>query len=439
MTETAQKDLSLCYHARMMHRTRREQRGQVVPLFALLLVVLIPVIGLTLNVGVLTNEQGYTQRGTDATALAAAMIITEGQSEMNATATAQEVAAANNLNSNTLQIEYLDSNGNQTDIANDVAYVQVSDQEQRTALLGGFIGVGWDTVTTKSRAAIGSANPVCGICILSSGANHALSVTGNSSISVQAGSIRVNSNSSSALYLNGNAVVNAPDIELTGNYSSTGGVTFSTSPQTGVPPIRNPLAGLPAPSISGPTYTASGPSSGQTTMQPGIYTAAYTVNQTISMAPGIYVFEDGLNVGSSAVLTGNGVTLYFTCSGYSQTDTQPCNSGSVMNSLTTSGSGSYNLTAPSSGNYQGVVLMQDPGNTASINMGGNSTDTVNGTIYAPSATLNVSGTASDGATTYNSIIVANSMSVSGNGTLNLDATPQSNAPATYDGGLPYLV
>ncbi len=439
MIGTAQKYLVLCYHARMMHRARCEQRGQVVPLFALLLVVLIPVIGLTLNVGMLTSEQGYTQRGTDAVALAAAMIITEGQSETNATATGEEVATANDLNLNTLQIEYLDSNGNQTDTASDVAYVQVSDQEQKTALLGGFLGVGWDTVTTKSRAAVGSANPVCGICILSAGAADALSVSGNSSITVDAGAIRVDSNAATALYASGGATISdTQGIELTGNYSSSSNATISPPPATGVSPIRNPLAGIPAPAISGPTYTASGPSSGQTTMQPGIYAGAYSTTQSLSMAPGTYVFENGFSVGGSAALTGNGVTLYFTCSGYSQTDTQPCNSGSAMSSLTINGTGYYSLTAPSSGNYQGIVLMQDPGNTAPMELKGTSGGSVNGTIYAPSSAITITGTSTD-ATSYDSIIVANTLSVSGNGSVSLDATPQSNAPATYDGGLPYLV
>jgi hypothetical protein len=178
-------------------------------------------------------------------------------------------------------------------------------------------------------------------------------------------------------------------------------------------------------------------------MQPGIYQNAFSLNsgQNVTMAPGIYVFENGFNLGSNSVLSGSGVTMYFTCPGYTTSDTTPCASyvsgGGIPNSFDASAGASYNLSAPSSGNYQGVLMMADPGNTAQMNFTGTSTASTNGTIYAPSETINVTGNSSTGES-MDSIIIAGGLNVTGDGSLSLDATQQTNSPTVYSGGMPYL-
>lgn len=399
-------------------------------------------MALALNMGLLGNEQSHGQSATDAAALAAAHVLTNGGTESAATTTADRVAGRNGLDPSKVTISYLDQSGDPTTTTTAVATVKVATVVSQPAPMGTFLGVQNDTVSVVSYAHTGGYGPVCGICVISGNQPDALTVTGNSTISVASGPIVVNSNSSSALYAKGNASISASSIDLVGNWNQGGSsnVSFTPAPPvTGVSPIKNPLSGIPAPIVSGPSYNANSPASSTFTMQPGIYTNAFSLNsgQDITMAPGIYVFEGGLSLGSNVTLQGSGVTMYFTCSGYSSSNTTPCVAGSSSDaSFDASAGATYNLSAPSSGDYQGILMMADPNNTATMNISGTSSVTTDGTIYAPNEAINVSGNGSGAS--LDSIIVASSLNVSGNGSLNLDATAQSNSPSVYDGGLPYL-
>ena len=403
------------------------QRGQIMPLFAIFSVMLFGVMAFALNVALLGNEQSQGQRGTDATALAAAQVLNTGGTQTEATSIADRIAKRNGLPMATLKINY---------VGNDV---QVSDIIATHAPLGSFLGISSDTVTVKSEAASGAAYPVCGICILGTNVNKAINVAGNSDITVASGAIVDNSTSDQALSLTGGgSSISASQIDVVGQSYLGSSTTISPAPSDGASPVTDPLSGIPAPVVSGPIYSTTG-GSGSYSLSPGVYPYAVTLDGsgTVTMNPGIYVFEDGLSTSGSVTLNGSGVTMYFTCSGYSTANTEPCNSNSTMATLDAGGSGIFNLSAPTSGNYQGVLVMTDPSNSAPMTINGTANSTMNGTIYAPNQALSVTGTGTGSA--LNSVIIANSLSVTGTGSLNLAATQQSNAPSTYDGGTPALV
>lgn len=428
----------------MIHPVRKpnytHQKGQVIPLAAVFMIALIPIIAFAVNVSLSGNEQSHGQSGADATALSAAYVITKGGSEASATATADTVAQANGLPSGSFNIEYLDSTGAATTNSAAVAMVEVTATKTANAPLGSFLGILQDKVNVTSYAHVGGTGPVCGICVLSTSANDALSVTGNSSINVASGPIVVDSSSSTSLYTNGTASITASSISLSGTYSASSATTFSAPPMTGQPAIPNPLSGVPAPIVSGPIFNNTSP--GSNIMSPGVYTAPFTITggEDVTMDPGIYVFEGGFTDTGGGTLTATGVTMYMTCAGYTTTNTEPCVSGSSSDaSISLGGSTTYDISAPSSGTYTGIVIMADPNNTAAMTLSGTSSDTINGTIYAPSEPISISGD-STSSTGYSidSIIVANSIAVSGNGTVNLNAAQETNSPYVYDGGLPYL-
>ena len=404
-----------------------QSSGQIVPLFALASVALFGIIAFALNVALLGDEQSQGQRGTDATALAAAQVLKSGGTQTEATTIADRVAKRNGLPMAELKVNYVGSD------------VQVSDTISTHAPLGTFLGISSDTVTVRSQASSGAAYPVCGICILGTNVNKAINVAGNAEITVASGAIVDNSTSDQALSLTGGgSSITASQIDVVGQSYLGSSTTISPAPVDGAAPVSNPLAGIPAPVVAGPVYSTTG-GSGSYSLSPGVYpyAVALTGSGTVTMEPGTYVFEDGLSTGGSVTLDGSGVTMYFTCAGYSSSDTEPCNSNSTMATLDAGGSGTFNLTAPSSGNYQGILVMTDPSNTAAMTINGTASSTMNGTLYAPNQALAVTGTGSGAA--LNSVIIANSLSVTGTGSLNLAATQQSNAPATYDGGMPALV
>jgi len=104
----------------------------------------------------------------------------------------------------------------------------------------------------------------------------------------------------------------------------------------------------------------------------------------------------------SATLSGSGVTLVFTGSG-SNWGTASIGSNAIVN-----------LSAPTSGSTQGIVIYGDrnmPAGTA-FSFTGGSTQTFNGAIYLPKAALSYSG--GDGTTTSCTKIIADTVTFTGN-------------------------
>jgi hypothetical protein len=127
----------------------------------------------------------------------------------------------------------------------------------------------------------------------------------------------------------------------------------------------------------------------------------------VTLNPGIYVIHGGTlhflsGANNASNLGGNGVFFYLT---------------GTANLLIDNGA-NVNLTAPSSGTYNGAVVFQDPADTQAISIQGGSNTSFNGAIYAPSSNVtlgNGSGSAID------ADLVAKSLTMNGGGTLNSTA------------------
>ena len=143
------------------------------------------------------------------------------------------------------------------------------------------------------------------------------------------------------------------------------------------------------------------------TISQGIYTQiAVSGNATLTMNSGIYIIEGGgFSISGDASVSGTGVTIVNAGSKYPTT-------GGTYGSISLSGSGSYNLTPPTTGTYAGIVIFQPRDNTKALTISGNASG-MTGTIYAPAAQLDESGNAS-----LNASIDVDTLSISGNGVAN---------------------
>jgi hypothetical protein len=274
------------------------------------------------------------------------------------------------------------------------------------------------TVSARATAIIASGQPGC-IYIMDPTASGALSMSGTPALVATCG-VYVNSNSPSALSGNGTPILTASDINIVGGYSF-GGTLHPTTPTTGVSPTPDPLAYLQPPDPTGmpvrstSQVTISGWSI--TTLLPGIYKGGISVmNGTAIFSPGTYVIEGGgiSTQNSNSTITGVGVTIYNTCSN----SPGSCSSTSDYAGFSLSGNSTVALGAPLTGNYAGILIMEDrsiPVNTYSDTFGGGSTATYVGTIYAPKASLTMYGNA---ATTAYTIIVADQLSMVGTTSIN---------------------
>ncbi len=162
--------------------------------------------------------------------------------------------------------------------------------------------------------------------------------------------LAVNSSSSTALTVTGGAHVTASSIQVVGGYSINNGGSTTPTPTTGAPSITDPFAGVPSPSIgtcvNHPNYSQYG----NYQIYPGTYCGGLDISNgsTANFNPGVYVIDGGGVQFQSATITGTGVTFYITGSSFTNNQLAAIANGT-----------SVNLSAPTSGTYQGLLFFQD--------------------------------------------------------------------------------
>jgi hypothetical protein len=256
------------------------------------------------------------------------------------------------------------------------------------------------------------------ILVLNPTASGSLTLSGNASMNIP-GAIVVDSSSSTALAASGNAHVTASVIDVAGEAHASGNASLQPSPTTGFAPVLDPLAGLLSPSATGVTNFGSVSVSGhsQSVLSPGLYSQiAVSGSASLTLNPGTYIIEGGgFTVTGNASATGSGVMIYNAGSNYP-------NSGGNFGGITLSGNGTFNLSAPTSGAYTGILIFQSRQNTRALSFSGNATAGMAGTIYAANAALSMSGNAQ----------LQSSLDV---GTLNLTGNVSLTQTAAGSGGV----
>lgn len=196
--------------------------------------------------------------------------------------------------------------------------------------------------------------------------------------------------------------LNADGSDAGGNQSNCAAGGTGT---TGVPHIDDPYSSLaakipstnpcsPANNKNGyPQTTSSNPLSGNVTLpavQQYCGNVNLTANTTITTPPGgtVMVVRNGsLNVGSRTLRTaaGSGLTIVFT---------GPTGISGLNPSYIPTGGGVLDIAAPTSGDWSGVAIYQDPALTSGVDWsaaGNSPTWNITGLIYLPKAEVQVSG------------------------------------------------
>jgi hypothetical protein len=133
------------------------------------------------------------------------------------------------------------------------------------------------------------------------------------------------------------------------------------------------------------------------------------------MEPGIYYINgsgtnSGLNFGGGGTLQSDpanpGVMIYFT-------------NGSTINAVGGGNNPDLNLSPMTTGPYAGILMYQNPADTAPPYLGGDNNSTYNGTIYMPTATLTFYG---NGTETFNGTVISYSVATQGNPTVIFNKT-----------------
>jgi Flp pilus assembly protein TadG len=398
------------------HGRRSAQKGQAIPLIALLLVILIGMAGLVVDGGQLTMQYRASQNGADAAALTAAIHLTNGDTETQATAAATTVAQHNQIPAADLSIGYYDSSGSPTTTPLSVASVTANVTHSFSTLFLPIVGINSGRVATTATVSVSQGAAACVFCVMSASAPTGLAVTANGGLSVRGGNVQVNSNSLTALNvgLNASLTTSSGKTYVVGGDTGSGLAHVSPAAVTGASATSDPLA-----SVSVPSVAAAG--TGATTLNPGIFsTLTLSGNDTVNMNPGTYVFTGPISVAGNGTLTGHGVTIYLACSSYPI----PCVTNQLGASLTVTGNGSVDISAPSYGSYQGLTVFSDRKNISTIDFGGNGDTRFVGTVYALAGTVSLHGNATN--SNVNARLVAGQVAVTGNGTVDINYTQSAN-------------
>ncbi|MGB9645652.1 MAG: Tad domain-containing protein [Stellaceae bacterium] len=344
--------------------------------------------------------------------------------------------------------------------------VEVILSQQQNALLANLF-LPKVTIETRAVAAIKTLDTSC-VLALNNSLPDAINVVGSAGVCLGPGSscqacgtptcsMTADSTDPSAIHLQGAACVAADTLITPGGVGFTGNghtLTVNSGPLIGAPPVADPYASTlthtflttgmptaPACTLTGSTYNGNcvitgGLNVNKTTINLSANTqisgasnggvALDIKNGTVNLAPGTYWLTDGdldLENGSGATLEctactpgGAGVTIILT--------TANAKNGKV-GTLTLGSNANLNLSAPGSGTFAGLVLIQDsnnlpPGTTytsTTSNAQANATESLNGLVYFPNTAMTFQGTPAAGSATC-LVLVVNTLALQGNPQLN---------------------
>lgn len=405
-----------------VQRLGADERGVTAIVTAVGMVVILGFAGLAIDVGYWQLAKSGAQGTADRAAAAAGTTLIAGGNFSRATTQARAIAASSGFvdgsGGTTVAVNSPPTAGANQGNSRAVEVIITQPQPQWFTQL--FLS---SPPTVQSRAvAMPAASGSGCILALNPTANNTIDVAGNPTISAPDCVIVSDSNSSSAIHLQGSASVTAKTLVTPGNVAFTGGaytLNLTTPAQTGAPPVPDPYAstlthsaltsGMPSVSActrSGSTWSGncfvagSSIGSGHTLSANTKITGGFQIkNMTVNLSPGTYWVTDGdleLQSGSGATLRcpscspgGSGVTIILTTAQ---------SSGGTVGTLTLESNANLTLNAPGSGTFAGKLFIQDshglPTGTTmhtTANAQANATETVGGLLYFPKSTVSFQG------------------------------------------------
>jgi len=404
----------------------QDERGSVIVFFAASLMLFVALSAAVIDLGYLYGMHGKMQATTDAAALAGASQL----GDEDAVKTAAVSYAVKNMPTA--------ANGNVVSAADaEIGYWHFTNRTftpggsptnavrvtgRRTAENSNGVGlffaqiIGFDEgdVATQSVAAQLTVSPPC-LLALDASQSQAGKVN-NGTVNAEGCAFHVNSAAPDALDIAQNGTLEADSVCSRGGVSGLG--TSNPPPQTPCPNLDDPLSDLEPPTFGGCDHTNTKYSSGSHTLSPGVYCKGISLSSTaqVEFEPGVYIIDGGSlsATGNSAQMHGEGVTFFFTDGG----------------SLGLAGQGSIELSAPTSGDYKGILFFGDPEEPAGLghSVSGGANMVYEGTMYFPTGDLSFTGNGSGSTVAGYTVAIARTLTFSGNGSLNFKWDASADVP-----------
>ncbi|AWB48287.1 hypothetical protein HYN69_06970 [Gemmobacter aquarius] len=401
---------------------RRDRRGAVVILAAILFPVVIGGLGLWVETGYWYGMQRRVQHIADVSAHAAGVRIRAGDTKAEATAAARYIATQSGFPAaGSLTVNIPPASGARQGNP-DAIEVILTESHSRwfTALFAS------GEVALRGRAVtVIEGNATACLLALSGSANAAVSVTGSTNVSLTGCDIASNSVSATAFSMGGlGSSLTTGCVNAVGGAIPNASLTLTTcaAVRTNAPRARDPYASLAEPAIIGACNGKNvGNNKTPTTLTPtdvhpiggGLksmrFCSGFDLRGEVTLMPGLYIIEGGglsVNGGNitsttAAKLSGAGVTFYLANS---------------TADLKLNGNVTLNLAAPTSGPFSGVLFFGSRSATTASNViNGSSASVMQGAIYTPASAVQFSGNSagSNGCTQ----VIASTITLTGNSAL----------------------
>jgi hypothetical protein len=380
-------------------KATRSESGQVLVIVSLIIVTLIACTALASDVGFLRNLRRQMQTAADAAAIAGAREIFSGNDGEVNTAAATDATTngfTNGVNAVTVTINNPPTNSSYSNINGNAQDVEVIINKAQPTFFMRAMGI--STVNVAARSVAGPENsPYC-VYLLSPNASPSLNLLSLGTIQASCGLV-VDSTSNSAIQ----------DFLVFINDTSTGVVggisgfnfLFTPTPVTGIAPIGDPLAALAQPTPG--SCLAGGPFNfnvGLHNLNPGTYCGGIQVagSAELVLQPGTYILDGGgLSMVGASIIQGTGGVTFFNTGNAAAYNATTNPTGYAPINMT--GFQGVDLVAPTTGNYAGILFMQDRNlsfgsgdSRYNNNMGtGLTIGTYQGTLYFPTTGLTWNG------------------------------------------------
>src|SRR6516165_5352781 len=418
---------------RVLNSFAGDQSGSYVIMCAVLMPVFIGMSALGTEVGMWLYTRQTVQSAADSAAISAAIAYYYGS---DTTTAADAVAASYGFVSSggksgggsggagpgggsssgaTITVSRPPATGNYTTTA---GAVEVDIQQPQSALFSKLFGIVPFEIKARAVALANIGGTGCTLS-LDPTASGATTVKGSAQVTLNGCDMYDDSNSATALSVNGSATVSARSVDVVGGVSGTSNITVSQDIATDQSYWPDPYANTQIPNFSGcDAHNFSAKSA--VTLNPGVYCGGMSLNAgaVVTLNPGIYYLDRGsLQVNGGASLTGTNVTLVFTSS-----------NGQNYSTATINGGATVNLTAPTSGPTQGIVLYGDqnmPTGT-SFKFNGGASQYFGGAIYIPKGAIDFAGGANT--STGCTQLIGDTLTFTGNSNLSINCSGSNVKP-----------
>jgi Flp pilus assembly protein TadG len=400
-------------------RILRDESGQTLVFVAVSLSFILGVVGMATDVGTLLHAKRDLQNAADSAAIAGAVEEDISAVAANVQAAGQRASTQNGItngsNGAVVTINTPPASGPHAGVA---GYVEAIVSQSEPMFFARLFKQNSLTVSARAVAFNGATNNGC-MTALHPTASDTIHLEGSFNVDAPGCSVVDDSNASDALvFTGGGGTLTAGSVGVVGGATGQTGDS-SPAPVTGIAPVSDPLANLPAPTYNPASCTAApagttwGPATAGGTV---CYSGDIKVQNNVTMNPGVYVFPGTLDFNGGGSLTGTGVTLYF-----------PGPNGTLGGSG--NGNTTLNLTAPTSGTYNGILIYQDRSDTNTGELNGTPIANMTGIIYMPDAELEISGNST---VSLDTDLIIGSLYDKGNATINITNYNKSvpNPPLT---------